>query len=441
MGTPNPDELEPYSSLPRDEFDALKAWASTFYNFQLDWLFETAARAIANKSRQIGISHTTSAIAVLWGAFHGELTTIISLGDRESTEVLEFAHRHAQVLCGLGSVMARPVTRNAHEIKFASGGRVLALPSSGGRGFSGNVVLDEYAYQPHSAEVWDASAAATTLGYRLRVVSTPNGSGNDFAELWQRALDPDTGWAPHEIPVETAIAQGYPVDEAELWEKAKGDPRLYDQLYRCKFIDTELQYIPSDLFAACFAGEVLADGAAFGGLDIGETRDKTVLTILRRNGDELGLQHIETHGRTDEELIARLVAKAFGAPYGCSRVAVDATGLGTFPARTLRRKWGSRVEPVKFTLQVKEDLATRLYDVVARQVLRIPSAYVYNGTNEIPLLRDDVHAIRRIVTSAGNVRYDAQRTTKGHADRAWSLMLALHAAGRMSRMAAALSKS
>jgi hypothetical protein len=32
------------------------------------------------------------------------------------------------------------------------------------------------------------------------------------------------------------------------------------------------------------------------------------------------------------------------------------------------------------------------------------------------------------VTSAGNVRYDAARTDEGHADSAWALGLALHAA-------------
>ena len=47
-------------------------------------------------------------------------------------------------------------------------------------------------------------------------------------------------------------------------------------------------------------------------------------------------------------------------------------------------------------------------------------------------LRLDLSAVKRIVTSAGNVRFDAERTEDGHADRFWALALALHAAGHGS---------
>jgi len=35
-------------------------------------------------------------------------------------------------------------------------------------------------------------------------------------------------------------------------------------------------------------------------------------------------------------------------------------------------------------------------------------------------------SIRREVTDAGNVRYDAPHTPEGHADKAWALALALY---------------
>lgn len=432
--------LQPYRrSLPTTEYQALESWLSTFYPFQLEWLLEQGLFAICNKGRQIGISHTTAAMAVLWAVFHGELTTIVSKGQEESDEVLEYARRHARVLCQLGSTSARPTKDNSGHLHFASGGRVLSLPSSGARGFSGNAVMDEMAYHLHPEQGFDATAGATTLGYRLRVVSTPNGAGNKFHDLWEHALRTDSGWSHHEIPIDRAITDGYPVDEAACWARANGDPRLFDQLYRCKFLDTELQYIPTDLLGAAF--DIPCDGGvAFGGLDIGETRDRTVLVILRRQRQRLSLAHIESHPYTDDELIQSLAAKAFGPTYGCTRLAVDATGLGKFPAKTMRKRYGRRLEPIDFTLQTKEELATGLYDALAKGELALPKSYLFNGTDEIPLLRDDVHAIKRLVTAAGNVRYDAARTQRGHADRAWALMLARHAAGRMNAMAAALQQ-
>src|SRR5690606_20442084 len=93
--------------LPGNEYAALTAWLSTFYPFPLEWLLDDSRRAICNKARQIGMSHTTSAISVIWGAFHGELTTVVSIGETEAKEVLDKAKRHIGVLNALGSKMAR----------------------------------------------------------------------------------------------------------------------------------------------------------------------------------------------------------------------------------------------------------------------------------------------------------------------------------------------
>lgn len=437
----HPSLLKYRRVLTPNDWAALRAWFSTFKGFQLAWLLELCDYAICLKARQTGFSHTTAAVGVLWGAIHGELTTIISVGDREAKEVLTYAKRHARVLVQLGCSLARIVKENAEEIVFASGGRIMALPGTGGRGFSGNMVLDEYAYAPHAAKVWDAAAAVTTLGGRLRVVSTPNGIGNDFEQLWTGVQKGEIlGYKPYLVTLDDAIAQGYPVDLAKCWTMAKGDPRIFDQWFRCKFLDNDLQYIPSDLFARRFFETVSDEGVAYGGLDIGEKRDRTTLAIVKRQGDRRTLVHIESHKLTDDDLLDRLAAKAIGT-YGCQRLALDKTGLGIFPAKRMKRTYGSKVEQVDFNLTSKEDLATGLYDAVQTEELQLPRSYIFNGIDEMPALRDDVYSIRRIVTAAGNVRYDAPRTTKGHADSAWALMLALHAAGRMSRMYAALQKS
>lgn len=415
--------LQKYRSvLPAQEFAALNAWASTFYPFQREWLFEPADYALCNKSRQIGLSHTTSGLGVLWGAFHGELTTIISIGELESTEVLDKAKRHAIVLSKLGSRMAQPVRDNAKELVFASGGRILALPSTGGRSFTGNVFLDEFAYQEHAGAVWDAAAAVTMLGGRMRVASTPNGVGNDFANLWKKAADPAFGWARHEIPIQRAIDDGYPVDVQKCWALAKGDPRLFDQLFNCKFLDGEAQYIPTHAIEACSEDVTIIPGGGecYAGLDIGRTSDRTELVIVRKMDDGVRWhQYGEGRKRTSWDDVETLARMAFAHPWNCRRLCVDSSGLGAFPAEELQRKFGrSRIEPVTFTQQVKEDLATSMYTAFVEGTIRIPRSDT--------MLRDDLCAIRRIITTAGNVRYDAPHTEEGHADKAWALALALH---------------
>lgn len=410
--------------LPASEQAALVAWASTFYPFQQRWLFDASLQSICNKARQIGLSHTSAAIGVFWGAYLGELTTIISIGDRESVEVLDKARLHAEMLRALGSRMALIGTRNkANELTFASGGRILALPASAGRGYTGNVFLDEYAYQENAERVWDAAAAATShRGFKLRVVSTPNGVGNVFHNTWLKGAE--LGFEKHEITIDQAEAEGFPVDHRKCWSLARGDRRLYDQLYRCSFIDSEFQYIPNALLEQAATREHPPhDGETFAGLDVGRTANLTALVITRVLDGVTWVLTVEVRKRTSQEDLDELVALAVGL--GARRVCVDATGMGAFPAEALQKRYGRTVvEPVTFTSQVKEDLATTMYQYFAEQRLRLPET-------DADMARD-IASIRRVVTTAGNVRYDAPNTAEGHADRAWALALAIHAQARPS---------
>lgn len=436
------DRLE--KALPDNELLAVSTWLSTFYRFQLEWLLDFGRFSLINKARQIGASHTIAAATTLW-AMLGEPTTVISKGEREALEVIDKAHGHAKALARLGSEWAEPA-KTTERLELASGGRVIALPtSSGGRSYSGNVFLDEVGYYQDPEKVWDAASGSTLHGYRIRVASTPNGVGNLWHGLWSDPAQ-HAGYRLHEVTIDDAIRDGMRVDLAECWKMARGDSRVFDQLFRCKFLDNDAQYIPSELLAAAerawadfpLPGKVgIIDIEAcrkaglefYGGLDIGLKRDRTVLVIIAANREtgEWWVLHIESHKRTDQQLIDDLVDKAFGF-WGCSRFCGDATGIGAIPAQTLAERWGIRFEPIPFSPKSKEELATGLYESLAKGLARIPKVYDYNGQREAGMLRDDVCAIRRIVTAAGNVRYDAPVTKSGHADRAWALMLARHAA-------------
>ena len=43
-------------------------------------------------------------------------------------------------------------------------------------------------------------------------------------------------------------------------------------------------------------------------------------------------------------------------------------------------------------------------------------------------IRADLRSVTKQVTGAGNIRFTAERTRDGHADRFWALALAIHAA-------------
>jgi len=401
--------------------NAINAWLGTFYEYQLEWLLDWSRFSLLNKARQIGASHVYAGAATLWGML-GETTTVISLGEREANEVLLKGKRHAAVLARLGSPLARVDRDATNTVEFACGGRIISLPQvSGARSYSGNVILDEFAYLTRPEEVWDGAAGAVTHGYKLRCLSTPNGVGNLFHQLWE-TRDGAVKFSRHEVTIDHAAKDGLRVDWSQLWTQARGDQRVFDQLFRCKFLDSEQQYIPTELINAALADETeIFEGEAFGGLDIGRTNDKTTLYVVRVD-EERTLWHQVSYSckRTSSEQLEQMVDDAF-ATHHLKRLCVDSTGIGAFPAERMQKKHGlHRVEPVVFTLGSKEDLATTLFQVMSEKRLKL-------RRDDKPL-HTALASIKRIITSAGNVRYDAPHTEAGHGDEAWALALAVHAA-------------
>jgi phage FluMu gp28-like protein len=101
------------------------------------------------------------------------------------------------------------------------------------------------------------------------------------------------------------------------------------------------------------------------------------------------------------------------------RACIDSTGIGAQLAEEAVERFGSRVEAVTFTGAVKEDLAITLRRRFEDRLIRIPADRD---------IREDIHSVKKFTTAAGNVRFDAERTERGHADRFWALALAVHAA-------------
>jgi phage FluMu gp28-like protein len=158
----------------------------------------------------------------------------------------------------------------------------------------------------------------------------------------------------------------------------------------------------------------------YAGFDVGRKHDRSVLWVLERVGDVLwtrGLRVLENVNFTaQEELLS-----AFLKNRTVRRLCIDSTGIGAMLAERLVQRFGHRVEAVHFTAPVKSDLAMPLLRLFQDRLVRIPAD---------PLVREDLHKVRKIVTASNNVRLEADRDDRtGHADRFWALALACHAAG------------
>lgn len=163
-----------------------------------------------------------------------------------------------------------------------------------------------------------------------------------------------------------------------------------------------------------------SSSSLYAGFDVGRKRDRSVLWVLERVGDVFHTRSVrvmENVPFSQQEDVLHLLLRDGRV----KRLCVDATGIGAMLAERLRQRWNHRVEGVHFTAASKSELAMPLVRLFQDRLIRVPAD---------PETREDLHKVRRTVTAAGNVRFDATRDDAGHADRFWALALAYHAADR-----------
>lgn len=414
--------------MPSRADAAVAAWLNTFYPYQLRWIGEDSDFAVCNKSRQIGISHANAGGCVIGALIRKRPQIILSASQDLSDEVLDKVHTHAEVLAKLGYPGATDfVVDSATEIRWRSGGRVVALPANPrtARSFTGDVWLDEAAYFLDPEGIRDAAfPMAMRGGWRVRVVSTPNGAAGMFYDL---VSNPSAGWVVHTIPVDVAIADGLALDRSKLLASCGGDDRLFAQWFQASFIDADLQYLPTVLVdqACAWKGTIpsLNGAEIYAGLDVGRHQDLTALTIVALMNGVAWVLAILTCKRTDFRTQKKMIADARDA-FQWETLHVDKSGLGEQLTEELVERWGdTEVRPVSFTNDAKADMATRLYRWLRRSRVRYP-----HDAEGVALKAESI-ALRRKVTAAGNIQYEVPRSKIGHGDRLWSLCLALKGAG------------
>jgi len=401
---------------------------SNFVRYQLELISSTDTFLLINKARQIGFSDAVAGAAVLDGCIGRRPQIILSASQDLSDEVLAKAQLHCETLARVGVKQAnRFSVNNTREIAWKSGGRIVALPANArtARSFSGDVWLDEFAYHLDPDGIREGVfPMASKGGWRVRVLSTPNGAQGLFYD-W--VTNHPAGWRVVIITVEDAIRDGIPIDLDKLWTLCGGDERLFAQWFRCRFLDADLQYLPTAMVdrAMGWVGKMpgLEDAEVFAGLDVGRTHDLTALQVVAVLHGICWVFPTMTCKRTSFRAQKAMLDDA-RRTFAWQTLHVDQTGLGQQLAEELVEMWGeSEVRPVTFTNQVKEEMATRALRWFRDDRVRLPRG------KEGQSLRSECVALRRKVTNSGNIAFEIPRSSAGHGDRLWALALALKGAG------------
>lgn len=445
-----------------------------FLPYQADWIRDPARLKICEKGRQIGLSYADSYDSVAKTALkNGRDVWVMSRDEVQARQYIQYCKRWSNVLKYAASdISAETLFTDggqpfkAQIISFASAASIYALSSNPDAivGKTGHVKLDEFALHKEQRQLYAVAKPVTQWGGTLSIISTHRGVGTVFngliADIKERANP--MGFSLHSIPITTAVDQGLVekidaaagvslspqrgegsrvrgdivvgLSPAAIAERRAAwlaqmraeciDEEQWLQEYCCVPADESAAFITYDMITSCeddtahkdFAYLEACTNPLYLGFDVARSQHLSVIDVEELVGDVLWERmRIEMRGKTYSEQEAELyrLLNLRAMRRGC----IDATGLGSQLAERAVQRYGWKCEAVRFTTQVKEELAFPLRARHEDRTLR------YNRDER---LRADLRGVKKETTVAGNIRFVGE-AADSHCDRFWAKALAVHA--------------
>ena len=334
------------------------------------------------------------------------------------------------------------------EIIFSNGSKMRAVPGKPNtvRGRSANLLLTEFDFFEDPPATWRAVLPSITNPLRggekkVRLVSTPNGSGSAMHKIWTKYDSEKMKWSRHLVTIYHAVLMGLPVDVEQL-RQAFDDPDGFAQEFLCQFLDGSNVLLPYDIIMmaesadATEAWQIEQAGSSYPtycGIDFGRTNDPTVCWTLQKVGDVLWTREVlvlKNISSPDQEAI--LKNRLIAASRSCFDYTGPGIGLGDYLVDTKRGgvpEWNpkehklGRLELCTFTTGFKREIFPNL-----RTAFKDPKGICRLRVPISTTIREDLHEMQQCITN-GEYNYWSRRTREGHSDRCTALALAVRAAG------------
>jgi phage FluMu gp28-like protein len=350
--------------------------------------------------------------------------------------------------------------------------KVLAANPRTARGFSGDLILDEFAFHEDSNAIWEAAEPilSSNPDFLCRIASTGNGKHNMFYRMSAGPGRNDGGLFQSLAGFKTCR-----VTRTEAWKmgvkvydpntrqpitpdqaRAKAlDKRAYDQNYECQFADENMCLLTHELIQQAERAGIpideqawspvsmarlwRAEGNLFLGADVGRNRDISFMPVIEKVGQSLRVvAALRMHGM---RLPAQQAQLAIACQLPKFRAAcIDMTGIGLgLVEYSQEEPWGrgrvhgvnfSSTEPINEYIRAEGRKAetARVTEIMATDLLacfeerRIELHIELDGD-----ARDDLRKPEKITSPSGRVSIAATRDEAGHADHFWGLALAIRA--------------
>jgi phage FluMu gp28-like protein len=427
-----------------------KTLAPFFMPYQADFIRDEARMIIVEKGRQIGLSYAASYKAVRLAAPKDARLDVwvVSRDAIQAKQFLLYCKRWARVLQFASEDMGEQVLLTeggkavqVQVLKFANGLCIYCLSSNPDAivGKSGHVIWDEAAIHKDQRDFYAIAKQVTQWGGKFIVISTHRGAQTQFNQFIVDIKERNNpmGWSLHTIPIQRAVADGIVekinaatggTETREEWlarqRRECVDEEQWLQEFCCIPADESTAFISYDMITGCEDDSAPKDFAYLEtcrnpiliGYDVARTTHLSVIDVEEQVGDVYWERmRIELRNKSFAEQEAEF-NKLMALP-AVRRACIDATGLGMQLAERAVERWGFRAEAVRFSAQVKEDLAFPLRAAHEDRRLRYPKS---------DALRADLRGIKKETTASGNIRFVGE-SNDSHCDRFWSKALALHA--------------
>lgn len=427
-----------------------------FLPYQQRWIDDPSPFSLGEKSRRIGWTYASSYRAVERRVRQGSKRSLY-FSSADQTAGREFID-YCKTWCEVFNTVAVESDEveviddremNTKVLTFANGTKIVAGSSNPVffRSKGGDTDGDEFAFHRDGRELVKAMHATSLFwGHQLRLWSTHNGDGSYFHSLLKDARSGKLKAAVHRVTLLDAVDQGLVEKIKRL--KARDDrarqewlddlrstcpdEATWNEEYLCQPQSEANSLISYELIRGCEMNpddqkivedprELRLTGPGYVGFDVGREKDLSVFWVLELIGDVYWTRLVKRFHKTPYQTQLDYGRLLMEQP-NVRRMCGDATGIGDMLIESLQNRVGkARVEKVKFTADVKADLAMPLVALFEDRRVRVPADAA---------TREGLHKVRKIVTSAGNVRFDAAHDDAGHADEFWSCGLAYHAADR-----------
>lgn len=415
--------------------------------YQRDWLNDDSRLKFWEKSRRIGATYVESWDTLKWSAKTGRDSWFSSADDSAAKEFIEYIKEWCELLDDVSGYLyderlidsEKNIT--SYTVRLPNGAKITAMSSNPNRFRSkgGRVIWDEAAHHKDGKAMWKALQASAMWGDPIRVLSTHMGTNSVFNQLIEKIKAEKAKGTIHATSIIDAVKDGIldrirkrETTEAERieWLQDLKDECLDDDQWNQEYLaiatDDSHSFLSYEMIAGIENTNVLWPsgwedrvlGDLYLGMDIARKKHLSIIWITEKIGNMKFTRVVKEMEKWKFRDQKAELYRYLRHPQ-MRRACIDATGLGMNLAEDASIDFGEfKVEEVGFTAPMKEELAYSLYTEVEDKTTIIPSSRV---------IREDLRSVKKIVTKAKNIRFDAEADEHGHADRFWALALSNHA--------------